>query len=136
MSRNKFPKDTDLAAGFFSAPATTEMEQEVKEKVTAPQENKKPSSTKSTENEKKNLGGRPRKVGLKNAQFTLTMNPETYEKLRIIAAEYTRGNFSELIDKAIESFCREYKIDLSAIEVAPEILDIYRKKQEKKNNKK
>lgn len=136
MSRNKFQKDNDLAAGFFSAPTTTEMEQAVKEKITAPQENKKPSSTKGTENEKKNLGGRPRKVGLKNAQFTLTMNPEIYEKLRIIAAEYTRGNFSELIDKAIESFCREYKIDLSAIEVAPEILDIYRKKQEKKSNKK
>lgn len=136
MSRNKFPKDTDLAAGFFSSPTTTEMEQEIKEKITAPQENKKPSSTKGIENEKKNLGGRPRKVGLKNAQFTLTMNPEIYEKLRIIAAEYTRGNFSELIDKAIESFCREYKIDLSAIEVASEILDIYRKKQEKKNNKK
>ena len=64
------------------------------------------------------------------------MHPEMYEKLRILAEEHTRGNFSGLIDEAIKSFCREHDIDLSAVQVAPEILDIYKEKQEKKNKKK
>lgn len=86
-------------------------------------------------NEKKNLGGRPRKNGLKNAQFTLTMNPELYEKLRIIANKYARGNFSALIDEAIRSFCREHDLDLSTVEVPQELIEKHKKKQEKKKKK-
>ena len=95
-----------------------------------------PSTSKTVPKEKKNLGGRPKKDGLKNEQFTLTMHPEMYEKLRILAEEHTRGNFSGLIDETIKSFCREHDIDLSAVQVAPEILDMYKKKQEKKRKKK
>lgn len=95
-----------------------------------------PSTSKTAPKEKKNIGGRPKKDGLKNEQFTLTMHPEMYEKLRILAEEHTRGNFSGLIDEAIKSFCREHDIDLSAVQVAPEILDMYKTKQEKKSKKK
>lgn len=142
MAGKKLPKNIDLAsnvdvaAGFFSSPTPTKAEMEKKEKNPTPHNNEKPSSDKSITKEKKNLGGRPRKDGLKNEQFTLTMHPEMYEKLRILAEEYTRGNFSGLIDEAIKSFCKEHKIDLSAIQVTPEILDMYVKKQEKKRSKK
>lgn len=84
----------------------------------------------------KNLGGRPKKDGLKNEQFTLTMHPELYEKLRIIAKEYTRGNFSALIDDAVKVYCSENGINLTEIEVDPNTLDIYRQKQEKKAKRK
>lgn len=136
MAGKKLPKDIDLAndvaAGFFSNPTPAETETNKTEKsITPSQDTNKPVAT-----EKKNLGGRPKKDGLKNEQFTLTMHPEIYEKLRIIAEEYTRGNFSGLIDEAIKSFCREHNIDLSAVQVEPEIIDMYKKKQEKKRKKK
>lgn len=144
MAGKKLPKDIDLAsnvdvaARYFSSPTPAEAEPVKEEKITAPPKKEKASESKTdkTEKEKKNLGGRPKKEGLKNEQFTLTMNPEMYEKLRIIAEEYTRGNFSGLIDEAIKSFCKEHSIDLSKVQVAPEILDMYKKKQEKKRNKK
>lgn len=143
MAGKKLPKNVDLAnnvdvaAGFFSNPVPEEAKTKKNEKPTVlSQNNKKPLTSTSITKEKKNLGGRPKKDGLKNEQFTLTMNPEIYEKLRIIADEYTRGNFSGLIDEAIKSFCREHSIDLSAVQVAPEILDMYKKKQEKKSRKK
>lgn len=141
----KFPKGVDLAenvevaAGFFTdtSPAEAKAETDKKEQSTTPQpELQKPTTNKTATKEKKNLGGRPKKDGLKNEQFTLTMHPEMYEKLRILAEEHTRGNFSGLIDEAIKSFCREHDIDLSAVQVAPEILDMYKKKQEKKSKKK
>lgn len=138
MARNKLPKDVDLAtkvdvaAGFFSNLTPAEIETNKAEKSIPPSQDTK----KSVATEKKNLGGRPKKDGLKNEQFTLTMHPEIYEKLRIIAEEYTRGNFSGLIDEAIKSFCREHNIDLSAVQVEPEIIDMYKKKQEKKRKKK
>ena len=136
MAGQKLPKDIDLAndvaAGFFSNPTPAETETNKTEKsITPSQDTNKPVAP-----EKKNLGGRPKKDGLKNEQFTLTMHPEIYEKLRIIAEEYTRGNFSGLIDEAIKSFCREHNIDLSAVQVEPEIIDMYKKKQEKKRKKK
>ncbi len=142
MAGKKLPKDIDLAsnvdvaARYFSSTTPAEAEPVKEEKITAPQKKEKPSETKTDAKEKKNLGGRPKKEGLKNEQFTLTMNPEMYEKLRIIAEEYTRGNFSGLIDEAIKSFCKEHSIDLSSVQVAPEILDMYKMKQEKKRNKK
>ena len=137
-------KGADLAAGFFSQPAVSENTEteDVKETATMSEaaENEKPPKNESELSDKKteptkNVGGRPKKKGLKNEQFTLTMNPETYEKLRIVADEHTRGNFSGLIDDAIQSYCKENGIDLSAIEVDPKILDIYRDKQEKKAKK-
>lgn len=144
MAGKKLPKNVDLtsnvevAAGFFTdtPPAEAKAETDKKEQSATPQpELQKPTTNKTTTKEKKNLGGRPKKDGLKNEQFTLTMHPEMYEKLRILAEEYTRGNFSGLIDEAIKSFCREHGIDLSAVQVAPEILDMYKKKQEKKSKK-
>ncbi|MDY5577211.1 MAG: ribbon-helix-helix domain-containing protein [Lachnospiraceae bacterium] len=142
MAKKKLPKDVDLAsnvevaAGFFTDNPPSEADTDKNEKSTKPQAIEKPSTHKTATNEKKNLGGRPKKDGLKNEQFTLTMHPEMYEKLRILAEEHTRGNFSGLIDEAIKSFCREHNIDLSAIQVSPEILDMYKTKQEKKSKKK
>ena len=145
MARKKLPKNVDLAsdvevaAGFFTdtPPAESKAETDKKEQSATPQpEPQKPTTNKTATKEKKNLGGRPKKDGLKNEQFTLTMHPEMYEKLRILAEEHTRGNFSGLIDEAIKSFCREHDIDLSAVQIAPEILDMYKKRQEKKNKKK
>lgn len=144
MAAKKLPKNVDLAnsvdvaAGFFSNPTpTADVKTDKEEKITAPTpDNKEPSAKKTATKERKNLGGRPKKAGLKNEQFTLTMNPEMYEKLRIIANEHTRGNFSGLIDEAIKSFCREHNINLSAIQVSPEILEIYKQKQDKKSKKK
>ena len=145
MARKKLPKNVDLAsnvevaAGFFTdtPPAESKAETDKKEQSATPQpEPQKPTTNKIVTKEKKNLGGRPKKDGLKNEQFTLTMHPEMYEKLRILAEEHTRGNFSGLIDEAIKSFCREHDIDLSAVQIAPEILDMYKKRQEKKNKKK
>lgn len=143
MGTKKLPKDVDLAtsvdvaAGFFSTPSNIASNKEnipvtTTHDVTEPEQ----ISKQTTVTPKKNLGGRPKKEGLKNEQFTLTMNPEMYEKLRIIAEEYTIGNFSGLIDEAIKSFCRENSIDLSAIHVPSEIMDMYKKKQEKKSKRK
>ena len=87
------------------------------------------------QNSNKNLGGRPKKIGLKNEQFTLTMDPEKYEKLRIIASEQTRGNFSALIDDAIRIYCQSMNIDLSTITVDEDILAFYRNKQERKSKR-
>ena len=145
MAGRKLPKNVDLAsnvevaAGFFTdtPPVEAKAETDKKEHSATPQpEPQKPTTSKTVPKEKKNLGGRPKKDGLKNEQFTLTMHPEMYEKLRILAEEHTRGNFSGLIDEAIKSFCREHDIDLSAVQVAPETLDMYKKKQEKKSKKK
>lgn len=145
MAGKKLPKNVDLAsnvevaAGFFTdtPPAESKAETDKKEQAATPQpEPQKPTTNKTATKEKKNLGGRPKKDGLKNEQFTLTMHPEMYEKLRILAEEHTRGNFSGLIDEAIKSFCREHDIDLSAVQIAPEILDMYKKRQEKKNKRK
>lgn len=142
MAKKKLPKDVDLAsnvevaAGFFTDNPPSEADTDKIEKSTKPQAIEKPSTHNTATNEKKNLGGRPKKDGLKNEQFTLTMHPEMYEKLRILAEEHTRGNFSGLIDEAIKSFCREHNIDLSAIQVSPEILDMYKTKQEKRSKKK
>ncbi|MDD6881100.1 MAG: hypothetical protein PUE18_05945 [Firmicutes bacterium] len=137
MAGKKLPKNVDFAAGFFSNPAPEENKTEKSslEKITPPAKVKIEPDRKDVETSK-NRGGRPKKDGLKNEQFTLTMNPETYEKLRIIAADRARGNFSLLIDEAIKSYCKEYSIDLSEITVDPAILEMYKRKQESKANKK
>ena len=102
MSEKKLPKHMDFAAGFFTTPASDAQNEAVVEKLITPVQ--VPAENQSTEKSKKNSGGRPKKDGLKNEQFTLTMNPETYEKLKIIAYDYTRGNFSALIDEAIKVY--------------------------------
>ena len=111
MAGKKLPKDVDFAAGFFSQPAVADDDSAaaVVEKITAPKTTTQEPEKKEEPTETKNLGGRPKKDGLKNEQFTLTMNPETYEKLRIVAEEQTRGNFSALIDEAIKA-CKQKKL--------------------------
>lgn len=137
MASKKLPKNIDLAstvdvaAGFFSKTAPSEGEASPKSKLVSTSQDIKTTSVSNTVPPKK-IGGRPKKDGLKNQPFTLTMNPEMYEKVRIIATEYTRGNFSGLIDEAIKSFCREHSIDLSTVHVPPEILERYKEKQRKK----
>ena len=138
MPKKSVPKDFDIADRFFSGqqpPQPPEEDVTSKESTDNTTDSSESSYTANVITQK-NLGGRPKKDGLKNEQFTLTMNPEMYEKLRIIAAEHTRGNFSGLIDEAIKSFCKERNIDLAAVNVDPEILEMYRKKQEKKSKKK
>ena len=153
MAGKKISKDMDLAARFFSQSASEEttaeesvtvVDKKSSEKVEAVEEKK--TEPKSIEKEKppkeeskaptKNVGGRPKKDGLKNEQFTLTMNPEKYEKLKLIADEHTNSNFSRLIDEAISAFCRERNINLADIEVDPEIIKFYKEKQDKKSKKK
>ena len=139
----KISKDTDLAAGFFTQTVTSD-EPTIEATASAdivdnnkliPNLSEERSEDLEAKASIKNVGGRPKKAGLKNEQFTLTMDPEMYEKLRLVADEYTRGNFSGLIDEAIRSFCRERGINLAEINVAPEILAIYQKKQEEKEEK-
>lgn len=124
----KLPKNQDLAAGFFSKPAADDESKEagLVEKITAP------AAVKEEPTKQKNLGGRPKKNGLKNQQFTLTMSPEIYEKLRIIANQRTRGNFSALIDEAIKAYCKEMGINLASIKVEKSVLESYRAKQARK----
>lgn len=137
MAGKKLPKDVDFAAGFFSNSVSADNSAEtIAEKITAPAVITENPTVKKETNKTKNLGGRPKKDGLKNEQFTLTMNPEIYEKLRIVAEDHTRGNFSGLIDEAIKALCRERDIDLAAIKVDPQILEMYRQKQAKKSKKK
>ena len=134
MAKNKLSKDTDLASGFFSTPAYSD---DSSVKITNKRIEAPVNPTTEDTSKIKNVGGRPQKEGLKNEQFTLTMNPELYEKLKIIATEKCRGNFSGLIDEAIKSYCRENNINLSEITVDKEILKTYSEKQEKKKlNKK
>ena len=136
MAKRKLPKDVDLtrkinpADGFFSTPVSDKKDQENKTE-------EKTDIIGKTEDKKKtkNLGGRPPKKGLKNEQFSLTMNPELYEKLRIVSKEQTGGNFSALIDLAIKTYCDINKIKLDKIKVDSEILKAYKIKQDKKKNR-
>lgn len=137
MAGKKLPKNVDFAAGFFSSSDSTgDAAESVTEKITAPTSMVEKPAEKEDPTKQKNLGGRPRKDGLKNEQFTLTMNPETYEKLRIVAEEHASGNFSRLIDDAIKAYCKEKGINLAEIKVDPQILDMYRQKQDNKRKKK
>ena len=136
MAKRKLPKDVDLtrkinpADGFFSNTVSDQNDQ-------ANMSEEKTDTDEKLGNEKqnKNLGGRPPKKGLKNVQFSLTMNPELYEKLRIVAQEQTGGNFSALIDNAIKTYCNENKIRLDKIKVDPAVLETYRAKQDKKRDR-
>lgn len=137
MAKKVLPKDIDLtqninpADGFFTTPDSEKdkIKENGRKKLNAPV---KPE----VQEPKKNLGGRPPKNGLKNEQYTLTMHPKLYEKLRIIAQEKTGGNFSALVEMAIKTYCEANEINLDEIEVEPAILNAYQNKQDKKRNKK
>lgn len=105
-----------------------------KKQPTKKQATKKDASTNNPE-QNKSKGGRPPKSGLKNVQFSLTMNPILYEKLRVVADERCRGNFSQLIDEAIHFYCRENDINLKDITIDEAIIDNYLTKQKLKQSK-
>lgn len=137
MAGKRLPKDIDLtkkmnpADGFFSRFVS------FKKDDVGLEDGKMAASVGSKVGPTdRNTGGRPRKEGLKNEQFTLTMNPELYEKLRIVAKEQTYGNISALIDMAVKTYCRVNDIDLAGIQVDSADLEAYRRKQEMKRNKK
>lgn len=147
-TKKKLPPKVDLAAGFFSTPAITEDTTVVaEEKNSIKAESTSTDITEDAVSSKdikeanatsKNLGGRPSKTSqnkLKNLQYTLTMHPKTYEQARVLAEQYTRGNFSALIFDALNSFCAEKNLVLDDIEVDEEIMEIYREKQEKKEKR-
>lgn len=149
-TKKKLPPKVDLAAGFFSTPAVTEDTSVVaeEEKISTHKKSTSLEVTKETifskdaqetDASSKNLGGRPSKTSqnkLKNLQYTLTMHPKTYEQARVLAEQYTRGNFSALIFDALNSFCAERNLVLDDIEVDEEIMEMYREKQEKKEKRK
>lgn len=124
-----------LAAGFFSQETINKSEEERSRRVV--------DATTSTDGEKPdnkqasaaNKGGRPKKDGLKAEQYSLTMEPEKYEKLKVVAKKYTKGNFSSFIDLAVTQFCDKHDIDLDTITVDQKILDAYLEKQSRKKKK-
>ena len=136
MAKRKLPKDVDLtrkinpADGFFSNPVSGQKDQENTSEEKTDTDGKQGDAEKN-----KNLGGRPPKKGLKNEQFSLTMNPELYEKLRIVAQKQTGGNFSAFVDISIKSYCEANKIKLDKIKVDPAVLEAYRIKQDKKRGR-
>lgn len=130
MGVKKFSKDMDLTAGFFGDFSRVESDQGNKDPSAA-------SNIPVVESiDRKGHGGRPQKEGLKKEQFTLTLHPETYEKLKILAADYTGGNFSRLVTDAIKAYCDKFEVDFEDIQVDPEILQKYIDRQKKKFKKK
>ena len=118
MAGKKMPKDFDLAAGFFSEP----------------REYPSPDSSHEASNQtkKKHPGGRPKKDGLKNSQFTVTLNPLSYERMKAASDFLTGGNFSSLVYIAVREYCKTHEIDLEGIEIDPEIVKAYYDRQAKK----
>lgn len=131
MSSKRISKDFDLAAGFFTAIPEEDPQDLTVEKESGEVFEKVNVISKAI----KHPGGRPKKEGLKNEQFSVTLNPETYEKIKILANEYSDGNFSRLIVDAIDVFCKKKDIDLSQIIVDPEILSAYLEKQNRRVKK-
>ena len=70
--------------------------------------------------------GRPKKMTLKNKNFPVTMNPVLYEKIRIVAQEYTRGNISAFIETSIIGYCKTNNIKLDEITVSEDMLTRYK----------
>lgn len=133
--KNKLPKNIDFASGFFSS---SDLLEEKNNSIETPNEMNESQNIKTSETaETSGFGGRPQKIGLKNEQFTLTLDPQLYEKLKIIAETQTKGNFSRLIEDAVKFYCEENSIDLDDIKIDPQILEFYKQKQAKrKSNKK
>lgn len=132
-SNKRISKDFDLAAGFFSDVQTSPLElvEDSREVIKTNQVNK----ASIVEKPKKYSGGRPKKEGLRNEQFTLTLHPEVYEKIKILATDFTGGNFSRLVTDAIKVYCDKVEVDFDSIQVDPEILQRYIDRQEKKYKK-
>lgn len=131
MAANKrISKDFDLAAGFFSdaQAAPLELIENTKEVAAANQVNK----VSIVEKPKKYSGGRPKKEGLRNEQFTLTLHPEVYEKIKILATDFTGGNFSRLVIDAIQAYCEKVEVNFDDLQVDQEILQRYMERQDKK----
>lgn len=84
---------------------------------------------------KKRGVGRPKKTGLKNECFSITLNPEFYEKLRVVAGEEFDQNISKLIVAACKSYCSEIGYNLRDIDVPKDTLDAYFEKQKKRLKK-
>lgn len=125
MAGRKLPKNLDLAAGFFS---------ETMAESTAPPS--KPSSNVNHEisehTHKKHPGGRPKKDGLKSSQFSVTLNPLSYERMKSASDLLTGGNFSSLVYISVREYCKTHEIDLESIDIDPEIVKTYYDRQAKK----
>lgn len=78
-----------LAAGFFSGEKIPEIEKENTVAI------EKPTNNQQTNKPEKNKGGRPKKEN-KKKQYTLTMDPDLYEKLKT-EADQRHTSFSQLI---------------------------------------
>lgn len=130
MGAKKFKKDMDLTAGFFGNFSPVESDQGGEDPSAAI------NISMAEASDKKGHGGRPQKEGLKKEQFTLTLHPETYEKLKILAADYTGGNFSRLVTDAIKAYCDKVEVNFEDIKVDREILQKYIDRQEKRFKKK
>ena len=118
-------KDLDIAAGFFSNVSENQEKSQQPEK----QRNTEIPSPKLTTEKKTPRRGRPKKETLKNKNFSITMDPVLYEKIRIISKDITRGNISAFIDIAVVDYCNSHNINLNEITIAPEILENYKKNQ-------
>ena len=123
----RIPKDLDIAAGFFSGspgvkPELQNIEEDKIEPAIETSSNKKVAPKRR---------GRPKKDTLKNKNFTLTMNPILYEKIRILAEEHTRGNISAFIEAAIIEYCKLNEIKLDEIQVESDVLEEYKRLQNK-----
>lgn len=129
-SNKRISKDFDLAAGFFSDVQTSPLElvEDSREVIKTNQVNK----ASIVEKPKKYSGGRPKKEGLRNEQFTLTLHPEVYEKIKILATDFTGGNFSRLVIDAIQAYCEKVEVDFDNLQVDQEILQRYMERQDKK----
>lgn len=125
MAGRKLPKNLDLAAGFFS---------ETMAESTVPPSNPSSNVNHETSDQahKKHPGGRPKKDGLKNSQFTVTLNPISYERMKAASDLLTGGNFSSLVYISVREYCKANKIDLEGIEIDPEIVKVYYDRQAKK----
>ena len=95
-----------------------------------------PSDGKNDEKQK-HPGGRPIKDGLVRQQFSLTLDPEFYEKCKIIAKQISGrdGKFPDFVEDAIKEYCVSHEINLDDITVDEKIISKYLEKQEKARNK-
>ncbi len=129
QKKNKFD---NVAAGFMTSPS--DQENEIINEIPATKITET-SSKKSTNHKLNKQAGRPSKEGLKNVNTTLTMNPEMIERIKILAQDYSRGNFSAFIEASVNSYCKQLGINLSEIKVDPTILNKYMQKQEIRKKK-
>ncbi len=126
-------KDFDLASGFFSHTPTTEADTP---KPISLEEHPQLEGTEIPASSKiLNKGGRPKKEGLKNRQYTLTLPPELYEKVRIVEKQKGYPSFSQLVSAALKYYCREKEeINLDEMVLPQEILQQLKERQLEKKD--